>query len=186
MFIPRSTGGKLLSMLKEKERELSCLGKQRIHLVDQAGTQLVALLTSSNPWLNKDCLRPKCSTCASGDSKVVGTCFKRSVVFSDVCTKCTKEKQAKYIGESARSLFERGSEHLKNAVKKRDPSHIEQHRAESHPDSSPVGLFQMTPIQFHPNALSRLVHEGLLINKYRDSILNLKGVDKVHDTVPQD
>ena len=163
MFIPRSTGGKLLSMLKEKERELSCLGKQRIHLVDQAGTQLVALLTSSNPWLNKDCLRPKCSTCASGDSKVVGTCFKRSVVYSDVCTKCTKEKEAKYIGQ-----------------------HVEQHRAEAHPDSSPEVLFQMTPIQFHPNALSRLVHEGLLINKYRDSILNLRGVDKVHDTVPQD
>ena len=55
--------------------------------------------------------------------------------------KLEKEKEKgptyQYIGESSRSIYERGHEHLKDLEHRRTKSHMLRHCEDVHPDFSP-------------------------------------------------
>ena len=163
----RTPGGALLSSLKEAERKAQGLVGSKIRLVEQAGRQLRRLLCTNDPWRRRGCEKEMCSTCR-GPPKMVGLCYKRNVVYQDICLPCMVGKRiSRYIGESSRSLYERGVEQRTDARDHKDLSHIRSHVEEVHPEmlDNLLDLFRMEPIKFHRTAMERLVMEAMLVNR---------------------
>ena len=112
-----------------------------LKIVERAGVKLQDLLHKSDPWANSDCHRENCFTCSSSHKSEAGeykNCHTRSIVYGTWCQTCLGEKVPKvdkgkrkravesiwsgpyykYIGESSRSSFERGQEHMKDPPSK--------------------------------------------------------------------
>ena len=123
MFVPRTLGGKLLTKLREEEEGLARITKKKVRLVEEAGVKLRETLCRSDPWEGTPCLRPKCTTC-SEDWGRPGSCRTRSMVYENVCVPCRADKRVtRYVGETARTLYERGKEHAADALNMGKSSH---------------------------------------------------------------
>ena len=90
---------------------------------------------------------------------------------------CEKESSSsKYVGQTSRSAFERGSEHLKGLIDKNENSPLYKHAAEEH--NSDFIEFKMKVLKKHYSAFSRLIHEAVLIERIAAnpmiSVLNSK------------
>ena len=70
-------------------------------------------LCRNNLWSGEDCERTNCLICYSGDEQH-GDCRKRNVTYSNQCLACLEVgRESVYYGETARSSFERGTEHAR-------------------------------------------------------------------------
>ena len=80
-----------------------------------------------------------------------------------------------YIGETARSLYERGREHWRGFRERREDSHIWKHQVLHHGgDNSPK--FHLRPLEFHRTALNRQISEAVKIGRFgEENLLNSKG-----------
>ena len=174
----------------------------RIKVVEQAGVKLLDRLHSSNPWRGESCGRTECWPCStkgwSGTDKKKD-CAKRSLVYETWCQTCfEREKEKieedmeegperekriemiplhKYIGETARSAYERGWEH-EDALRKLDEdSHLVKHIANYHQEDEIDKIkFGMRIKQYTRTALERQVLESVLIQEEsrRHKIMNSK------------
>ena len=99
----------------------------RVKVVERGGTNIRRMLVKSNPWAGSLCGRDNCLPCMSADGKQ--DCFSKGVVYDMTCTTCEDEAKDKndlnvplyrYTGTTARSIYERGAEHLK-AFRDGDP-----------------------------------------------------------------
>jgi hypothetical protein len=79
-----------------------------------------------------------------------------------------------YVGESARSLFERAGEHWEGAMGGKDENHMLEHLALSHRDEQ-VPKFRFRVVKKCKTALERQVREAVRI-EMRGNILNKKGM----------
>ena len=133
---------------------------KNIKIIEQAGVRLKHTLGKSDPWANKQkCVRPTCTTCDAGE-KHWGTCSTRNQVYKNTCIRCTEEgAEAKYVGETARTLWERNGEHQADAISTRQQSHMRDHTLMKHPEDLDQVLrnFEMTRIKQCQNALSRQI-----------------------------
>ena len=91
----------------------------RIKVVERTGTSLKSTLPNTNPWAGAHCSREDCTTCnQAGEEKI--ECTKRNLVYEHICVDCNpgalnkgelKEPNTEvpsiYVGEDARSIFER-------------------------------------------------------------------------------
>ena len=135
LFVPRTERGELLSRLKEEEAKLTDITGYRVKLVESPGTQLSRILCKRNPWAGQDCGRPDCLVCGEDDAGG-GDCRRRNITYVTTCINCVKirkedntaKEPARYIGESARSGYERGREHLDDYLHRREDSHMAKHR----------------------------------------------------------
>ena len=85
--------------------------------------------------------------------------------------------QCDYIGESARTPFDRGQDHL-DSLRSGDKSNaLVMHMIEDHPGTTLRDhSFTMKILRFHKTNLSRQAHEGLEISRYKgQKIMNRKG-----------
>ena len=101
--------------------------------------------------------------------------MKQNVTYRIDCLVCKREgKVATYFGESARTMYDRGSEHL-YALEAGDPNSVlVQHMEEVHQGANPD--FTMKLVKTHVSALYRQVHEGVLIDLFKgDFPLNRRG-----------
>ena len=82
----------------------------------------------------------------------------------------------RYIGESSRSAFERGGEHLKDLHFKRTKSHLLRHCVDVHPDMIPEEVdFKMKILTTHKSAFERQIREAVVLDYYAGPlILNSK------------
>ena len=173
-----------------------------IKFVERAGTKIQDLLHKSNPWQGEDCGRNKCMldrTKAETGKLLSQSCTRRSVVYQTHCETCyrrdcakideleiddkEKEKLKKnvkkytYIGESARSVYERLWEH-QNALEQLHPdSHILKHIVEVHGDEEIKDIiFQARVLRYAKTAFERQILESVLIQEHRENniILNSK------------
>ena len=97
------------------------------------GDRLEHLLVKADPGGDTLCDRPECLFCATTE-KDKGKCRMTNLVYKVECKICAKEgSRAQYWGETARSGFERSSEHREDLSKQRG-GHMEKHIAEKHPD----------------------------------------------------
>ena len=123
MFAPFMRGSKLAKELKEAEKQLAEATGSKMMIVERCGTKLADLLTKSNPWKGKDCLRKDCLLCktkAKTEKKMSQDCMQRSVVYETRCLNCEvkakdeimKMRKAKYIGETGKSSYERGRQQV--------------------------------------------------------------------------
>jgi hypothetical protein len=191
MFVDNTVGGELAKRLRGEEDKLSVLTGFRVKIVESGGTQLKQMLSCVNPWSGVQCNRTDCQTCQQGD-EVVQDCFRRNILYESTCMTCedrlkeqdnTGAKQNKgrgkleghfvYVGESSRSIYERSLEHMNDAKKKTEDSHIWKHWAEHHPNES-MPRFSFKVIRTFQDCLTRQVAESVRIDRRGGCVLNSK------------
>ena len=79
-----------------------------------------------------------------------------------------------YVGETARSLFERGKEHWKSFRNKQEDSHILKHHQLHHGGEGYPSFF-LRPVKYFKTSLTRQIAEAVLIQRWgKDVVLNSK------------
>ena len=85
-----------------------------------------------------------------------------------------KGKTGIYVGESARSIYERASEHKRDAEDNSEDSHMVKHWHITHPELPTYPTFNIKVIGSYRDALSRQVAEAVRIELRGDDVLNSK------------
>ena len=115
----------------------------RIKAVERAGLALARQFPLTRLWYGVPCSREGCITC-NQEGEEIYPCTRRSITYKNICLRChpgggmKKEKMDSqvlvpsiYIGETSRSLFERGREHWKAYREKREDSQRRNRRTRS-------------------------------------------------------
>ena len=169
--VPSSKGGRLLSMLATAEPRFAKFCGYQVKLVESSGTPLSLLFNKR--FSSRTCHRLDCAVCRSHQGKGPSLCKMKGVVYSSVCLKCeerhkrdlTKSHRGRYIGETGRTLFERAREHRANYRNCDFSSFMFKHWALEHSDEIEPPKFSFKVVKKHSDALSRMVHEAVLIGK---------------------
>ena len=180
LFVPQTPKGELARRLQVVESRISKLSGEKVKIVERGGTQVKQILHKSNPWSKGYCHRVNCLTCLHGDG--TQSCFEKNIVYKISCKECEEKvkdkKIAVYVGQTSRSMYERGQEHLMGLRKMQETSPLFKHVSEEHSDNINI-RFEMKLIKKHFSAISRLVHESVLIDRTSKAndlnILNSKG-----------
>ena len=169
MFIPYTEGSTFKKSLQEAECHLAGYGT--IRYIETTGRTLESSLVVKDPW-SGSCHRDNCFPCISGRT---GQCQKQNVTYRIDCQLCKLEgKVATYFGETARTMYDRGSEHLSGLVSGNPDNVLVQHMEEEHQGTEPE--FTMKLVKSHRSPLYRQVHEGVLIDQFQgDMSMNRKG-----------
>ena len=133
LFVPRTKGGKLATLLKEKGKELAINNIQTVRIVKKKnGDRLEHILAKADPVGEERCDRPECLLCQT-NPEGVGRCRTTNIVYKTTCRRCEeKGVNTEYWGESARSGYQRGSEHSTDLRDGRESSHMARHLAMAH------------------------------------------------------
>jgi hypothetical protein len=181
IFVPHTWGSLLAKDMRKKEVEIEKLTGYKFKIQEKVGEMLERILVKSNPWSGQDCARDNCLLCLTKlrTGKLTSqSCSKRSAVYETWCETCKKieekkegekekiegEKEElklyKYIGETNRSAFERGFEHLDDLRLINPGSHLLKHILEKHESSDIEEIeFGMKVVKFHRSSFERQVHE---------------------------
>ena len=176
IFVPRTPEGELAQRLREAEQELQKFCYSKVKIVEETGEMAKSLVHKANHWAGGDCERVNCMVCIQRDEKS-GDCRRRNATYMTECQKCLeKGKKVRYLGETARTCYERGLEHQRDGLAEKENSHIHCHRADAHPGEDPgEKLFTMKVLQGHKTALTRQIQEAVLIaNSQGVELLNSK------------
>ena len=158
----------------------------RYKFKEKAGMQLSRVICKTDPWAGKDCEREDCPMCETS-MEVEGAkgqdCSKRNVLYETWCQDCKDrdEKKAiedgrdpdnvplyKYLGESARSSFEQGIEHLNDRRLMNTGSHMLKHLMENHREENHDRIkFRMRVLKYHRSSYERQIHESVAIQNAR-------------------
>ena len=147
---------------------------------------LSRLLPSTNPWGTGDCGRGDCVLCSQDDEKKQN-CKVRNILYENKCTVCNVDvkdgKNTKpflmagkgiYVGESSRSMYERGKEHQKDRADKSEDSHQVKHWLLEHPEMKEPPQFKFKIVSTFKDPLTRQLAESVRIERRGQSILNSK------------
>ena len=137
IFVPATPE---LQLQKEYQRDV---WSQRfnVRVVEKAGESLKKMLQRSNPLKERQCRRMDCLVCTTGGK---GPCDRQGVTYEIVCNEC----DSVYIGESSRSAYTRGAEHMKVFSKKDERSALWRHCKEKH--GGELRDFNMSVTGFFP------------------------------------
>ena len=96
---------------------------------------LKSMLCSSRPLDKAHCTMANPDLCKVCPTIIKGSCNTKGVVYEVTCDRCSGEVKSTYIGETARTLHSRASEHLRAATNPTSHPHnaIGQHYAAKHP-----------------------------------------------------
>ena len=161
-------------------------------MVETSGTQLCSMLPNTTPWSGIDCTRVDCFTCKQGDESLID-CKARSVLYESVCWACEKKEEALekgkedkkskkalskhggvYVGETARSLYERAGEHGDDAEKQDEDSHMVKHWLLQHPEAALLPEFRFRIVASFQDSLTRQIAESVRIDRRQGGVLNSK------------
>ena len=186
LFVPNTKDGILAKNLREVVERVKGILGYRIKIVERSGTPLKLMFPLTKIGEGKECGRQDCVTCTQETrGEVLPQCKKRSVVYMNICTKCNpgvgEEKHkltppthppSLYIGESSKSLYERGREHWRDYRGKHEDSHILKHH-QLHHGGQGEPSFHLKPLKYSTTALNRQITEAVLIQKWgEETILN--------------
>ena len=205
MFAPCTVGSQLVKELRSAENMLGESTGAKLKIVERCGTKIADILTSSDPWKGKDCMREGCLLCQTKSltGKLLSQdCRKRSIVYETHCITCEernvrmieekyenvddkeqmkkelkKIKIYKYIGETGKSCFERGLQHLSDATQLKPSSHILKHFLDSHENEKLEEITFGMKIRYTArSAFERQIMESVLIQQESSchNILNSK------------
>ena len=193
MFVPFTPGSELAKRLRENEEKMTKFSKHKIKIVERAGVQLQNLLTRSNPWKGHDCTRDNCLLCFTKnktEKNMTQECHKRNIVYETRCLTCEQleqdridqleiteqektnkkkeTKQYKYIGETSRSAFERGWEHMNDMAQLKSGSHMLKHVVDKHQEQDMAEIqFGMRILKHCKTSFERQVYESVIIQNER-------------------
>ena len=203
IFVPHTRDSLLARELRLKETEMFKVTGDRIKVVEKAGNKLEDILTRRDPWKGADCGRQNCFPCST--KNITGKdknkdCSKRNILYEIRCLTCediekekieetcgddlekkrkmeAEMKVPKYVGESGRSGYERGFEHLDQLANLNSKSHMLRHMLDRHmgKDFSEI-KWGMFITKFKRSAFERQIDEAVTIETEarRNDILNSK------------
>ena len=87
-FIPHTEHSELAKRIREKLKSFEEISNIKIKLVERTGEKLVDILHKSNPWEDTYCEREDCAFCNGGNTKLIGKCKKRNIVYETECLLC--------------------------------------------------------------------------------------------------
>ena len=121
----------------------------------------------SDPFKSRKCERGDCPVCRE-DGK--GPCDRQSVTYNIKCAECNDI----YIGETSRSAYTRGKEHMKLLAKKKERSALWKHCKEKR--NSEIQKFEMNVTGSYSNdAMLRQISENVGIDQVPEgSLMNSK------------
>ena len=89
-----------------------------------------------------------------------GECRQEGVVYQITCLRCKGEGTlAEYWGETARTAYERGEEHLSGMVARQEKNSLWKHSYIHHQGNLERGDLQLRVVEKHCSPLHRQVHE---------------------------
>ena len=195
MFVPFTTGSKLAKDLRDAEDKLGGMTGYMLKLVEKAGDKLEDLLTKSNPWQGMDCGRPGCLLCKTKlktGSNLSQDCHTRNLVYESWCMTCLKREEEEieqrfegdagkikerkgkikkhlYVGETARSIYERTLEHQGDVDQLKTSSHMLRHLLEMHPGEERSNVeFGIKVLRYTRSSFERQILESVMIQGKRD------------------
>ena len=175
MFVEQTKGGVLASRLRLVEERLSKVRGWKAKIVEKGGKTLGHQLCKPNLWVPGDCGRDGCVPCKSGDAK--SDCFKTNILYENTCLAClSKSRTRVYVGESNRSAFQRGGEHMRDFLSEKIDSHMHKHSELEHHDDITKPKFQFRTVRTFRSALARQVAEAVRIRRRGGDVINSKGV----------
>ena len=151
-------------------------------VVERAGKRVNSLLPGLKE--EQDCKRDNCMIHVSGGN---GDCNKEGIVYKGQCMSCQQKDpsiESVYYGESSRSAYVRGKQHLA-AIKdpKKHPNNaFAKHIREYHPMERDV-KFEMRVQNVFKRPFERQVREGIEIYGYEGDILMNSKVDHYQPAV---
>ena len=175
IFVDNTSGGELARRLQEAEMELGSQTGYRVKVAESAGTPLGLLLPSTNPWGPIDCTRRDCVPCNQDGEKRID-CRKRNVLYENKCKLCNEDQEdgkgiikkdgkGVYVGESARSLYERAKEHHADKDNNSEDSHMIKHWLTDHQDLLAPPAFRFGVVQTFQDPLTRQLSEAIRIER---------------------
>ena len=178
LFVEYSKGGELQKTVRGVIDRLTPLLGFTMRVTERGGTPLGSLLSNKNLWSGQECGRGECRSCAqSGDRRE--DCIRRNILYESECTKCSKQSDKGeggpniYVGETARSLHERMTEHWKDAEGGKEESHMVEHVGEAHQGEAPEFKFKV--VRGFKTSLDRQVAEAIRIEMRGGAALNRRG-----------
>ena len=184
LFVEQTKGGALAKQLQQAELDLGMKTGFRVRVVENAGTALKRIFSSTNPWGSRECGRPDCVVCSQGDEQIQD-CRRRNILYENRCTTCHVESKKEdpklsgtgkgiYVGESSRSMYERGKEHEADRVGELEESHQIKHWVLDHPELYAPPKFKFKVVSTLRDALTRQLSEAVRIELRGEDILNSK------------
>ena len=140
--------------------------------MEKVGTKLSDILCKKDPWEDQPCGRPECFPCGTEGQE--GKFRRETVVYTISCKGCSLDgTSAEYTGESSRTMFCRGREHLEALKGMKDDSPLWKHCLNTH--NGEIQKFEMKLLRCHKSAFERQIHEAVYIQMgHRDITLNSK------------
>ena len=190
LFVENTKGGMLAKKMREIMENLKHILGYNIKIVERAGTPLKLMFSLAKIGEGGECGRGDCIPCTQDSrGEKLPPCRKRNILYENICLKCNPEAGSEdkrkewippahppsiYVGESARSLYERGKEHWANYRAGLENSHILKHHLLHHGGQGEPA-FHLRPVMYFKTALSRQVAEASRIQKLgEDAVLNSK------------
>ena len=179
MFVPHTPGGALAKALQSEDDRYSSLYKTaRVRIIERGGRKIKDILGRKDPWAPKTCARLDCMICMSTAIRRKGLpllAFKKMFVMSLRCDRCkSRNVTANYYGESSRTPYLRGREHLQGQLKANEDNPLAKHDMVHH--GGVLGPYSMKVIRKHKAPLARQLHESTEIEMSTASIImNSKG-----------
>ena len=165
LFVPCTPGSILTKRLKEAEARSQEDREWKVKIVEMGGQTLRSQVSRSDPWAGKQCGRENCFPCKQEKG---GECRRKNVGYIISCQKC----KAEYHGESSRTMFCRGGEHLRALHQQSQDSPLWAHCVTEH--NGTIVPFQMKASQFFMDPLTRQVEEAVRIFHCKKT-MNRKG-----------
>ena len=171
IFVPHTPGSELAKLLQEADDSFTKgKGIGRMKIVERGGTKLKDILCRNNPWSTEGCGRgEECFPCKSQPGRD-GKCQKEGIVYKITCEECKMRGIcAEYVGESSRTGYLRGGEHMDDLRNRSKKSPLWKHCAEHHEREEVK--FSMKVIASHRTPLTRQVQESVEIDNSKAKIL---------------
>ena len=183
MFIPNTVGGELIKRVEEQEVKIQSVTGWKAKVVEKPGTPLITLFQRSFDMAGGCARVDKCMCEGKGTS-----CMVKGVVYTATCQLCNSvSKHSVYVGETARQLGTRVSEHLDNIEKFKKESFILEHWMDEHATEGAPPQFSFKLASKHNDPLSRQLMEAVSIrdkgNLNRRNEFSLNEIVKLQPSV---
>ena len=128
----------------------------------------------SDPFKNKCPPEDKCLVCKS--SKEDNNCKVANVGYRISCKLCKERNKTRaYEGETGRTAYIRGKEHLKDLETKKEKSVMYKHVVAEHEEEKENVTFEMKIVGRFRDPMSRIIDESIRINnRDPETLLNSK------------
>ena len=165
MFVACTPGAKLQKMLQEAEDKfIEGTKLKRIRVVERCGQKLKDILCARDPWERDRCEREDCLPCLSCSDRPGVGCQTENITYTIRCRECARRgTSAMYWGESARTGFKRGKEHVEGLFKEWEKAPLWRHSSTFHNGTKELAWYEMRVVRSHRTPLNRQVDEGVEI-----------------------